>query len=118
MAEVNGLSLAIVILATGDESRMKSRRPKALHMVGGKPLLSYAIAMAATIVAPHDIFVFLGYEAEQIKTALDSTGAHFVVTGEMPELESEILLAREVISGYDTVLVLPGDQPLDRKSVV
>ena len=38
--------LAVVIMAAGKGTRLKSRRPKVLHEVGGKPLLSHVIAAA------------------------------------------------------------------------
>ena len=44
--------LAVVIMAAGKGTRLKSRRPKVLHEIGGKPLLSHVIAAASRIVAP------------------------------------------------------------------
>ena len=44
--------LAVVIMAAGKGTRLKSRRPKVLHEIGGKPLLAHVIAAASQIVAP------------------------------------------------------------------
>ena len=38
--------LAVVIMAAGKGTRLKSRRPKVLHEIGGKPLLGHVIAAA------------------------------------------------------------------------
>ena len=41
--------LAVVIMAAGKGTRLKSRRPKVLHEIGGKPLLGHVIAAAVTL---------------------------------------------------------------------
>ncbi len=60
------MRLAIAIMAAGKGTRLKSKRPKVLHEIGGKPLLAHVIAAAAQIVAPEDIFVIIGHEAERV----------------------------------------------------
>ena len=44
------LPFAIAILAAGKGTRLKSRRPKVLHEIGGKPLLAHVVAAAAKVV--------------------------------------------------------------------
>ena len=46
------MKFAIVIMAAGKGTRLKSKRPKVLHEIGGKPLLAHVIAAAAQIVPP------------------------------------------------------------------
>ena len=46
------LELAVVIMAAGKGTRLKSQRPKVLHEIGGKPLLAHVIAAASQIAAP------------------------------------------------------------------
>ena len=69
-------SLAVVIMAAGKGTRLKSRRPKVLHEVGGKPLLAHVIA-ANQVVVPADIYVIIGHEAEQVRTTVAATGVRF-----------------------------------------
>jgi len=59
--------LAVVILAAGKGTRLKSRRPKVLHEIGGKPLLAHVIAAAGKVVAPAGIYVVVGHQAERVK---------------------------------------------------
>ena len=49
------MELAIVIMAAGKGTRLKSRRPKVLHRIGGRPLVEHVIAAAARGVEPKDI---------------------------------------------------------------
>ena len=64
------MQLAIAIMAAGKGTRLKSKRPKVLHEIGGKPLLAHVIAAAAQIVPPSDIYVIVGHEAEKVKAAV------------------------------------------------
>ena len=43
--------IAIAIMAAGKGTRLKSKHPKVLHEVGGKPILAYVIATAATYLS-------------------------------------------------------------------
>ena len=61
------MRLAILIMAAGKGTRLKSKRPKVLHEIGGKTLLRHVIASAAQVVPPHDIFVVIGHEAARVE---------------------------------------------------
>jgi bifunctional UDP-N-acetylglucosamine pyrophosphorylase/glucosamine-1-phosphate N-acetyltransferase len=105
-------SLAIVIMAAGKGTRLKSRRPKVLHEVGGKPLLSHVIAAAAQVVHPENIFAVVGHQAEKVKAAVASTGIRFVEQSEQRGTGHALQIAKDAIAGYENVLVLSGDAPL------
>jgi len=106
------VSLAVVIMAAGKGTRLKSRRPKVLHEIGGKPLLAHVITAASKIVAAADIFVIVGHEADRVKAAVAQSGVNFVLQAEQLGTGHAIQCAREAIVGYDDVLVLSGDVPL------
>ena len=108
------MSLAIVIMAAGKGTRLKSRRPKVLHEIGGKPLLMHVIAAASKMVAPPDIFVIVGHEAERVEASVASTGVDFVRQTQQLGTGHAIQSAREAIAGYENFLVLSGDAPLIR----
>jgi bifunctional UDP-N-acetylglucosamine pyrophosphorylase/glucosamine-1-phosphate N-acetyltransferase len=104
--------LAVVIMAAGKGTRLKSRRPKVLHQIGGKPLLSHVIAAASRIVEPANIFTIVGHEAEKVRSTVAGTGVRFVDQTEQRGTGHAIQCAREAIGGYENVVVLSGDVPL------
>jgi len=103
---------AIVIMAAGKGTRLKSKRPKVLHEVGGKPLLLHVIAAASEVVAPQDIVVVIGHHADRVRAAAESTGVRFVEQVEQRGTGHAIQCAAEAIAGYENFLVLSGDVPL------
>jgi bifunctional UDP-N-acetylglucosamine pyrophosphorylase/glucosamine-1-phosphate N-acetyltransferase len=106
------MQLAIVIMAAGKGTRLKSRRPKVLHQVGGRALVEHVITAAAQVVEPKDIYVVIGHEAEQVRTALAPTGVRFVVQAEQRGTGHAILTARLEIEDYEDLIVLSGDVPM------
>jgi bifunctional UDP-N-acetylglucosamine pyrophosphorylase/glucosamine-1-phosphate N-acetyltransferase len=110
--------LAIVIMAAGKGTRLKSQRPKVLHEIGGKPLLSHVIAAASRVVAPADIYVVIGHQAEKVLGAVSSTGVAFVEQLEQRGTGHAIQCARQAIEGYENILVLSGDVPLIRAETI
>ena len=111
-------AIAIAIMAAGKGTRLKSKHPKVLHEIGGKPILAHVIATAAKVVPAHDIFVIIGHEAERVREAFANTGVNFVLQAEQRGTGHALMVAREALSGnkagskYDQVIVLSGDAPL------
>ena len=66
---------AVIILAAGGGTRMKSDRSKLLHELGGHSLLSYAIS-AATEISPQQIVVVVGHQREQVIEHLAEIAPH------------------------------------------
>jgi bifunctional UDP-N-acetylglucosamine pyrophosphorylase/glucosamine-1-phosphate N-acetyltransferase len=106
--------LAIVIMAAGKGTRLKSRRAKVLHEIGGKALLAHVIAAASKVAAAEDIYAVIGHQAEQVRAAMESTGVRFVEQAEQRGTGHAVQSAREAIAGYENILVLSGDAPLVR----
>ena len=104
--------VVIVVLAAGKGTRLKSKHPKVLHEVGGKPILAHVIATATQVVPARDVFVIIGHEAERVREAVSSTGVNFVLQSEQRGTGHALMVAREALSGYDQVIVLYGDAPL------
>src|SRR5690349_24983713 len=105
-------TFAIVILAAGKGTRLKSRRPKVLHEIGGKPLLAHVVAAAAKVVSPQNIFAIIGHEADAVRAALESTGIGFVLQREQRGTGHAMMEAQSALNGFEHVLVLSGDVPL------
>lgn len=109
---------AIVIMAAGKGTRLKSARAKVLHQIGGKPLLAHVIAAAQQIVPAHDIHVIIGHQADEVRAAVAHTGVQFVLQPEQRGTGHAIMCAREQVQGYENLLVLSGDVPLIRPETI
>src|SRR5215467_6784847 len=104
--------VAIAIMAAGRGTRLKSRHPKVLHEIGGKPILAHVIATAAKVVPPSDIFVIIGHEADRVREAVAHTGVNFVLQADQRGTGHALMVARGSLTPYDQVIVLSGDVPL------
>ena len=104
--------VAIAIMAAGQGTRLKSRHPKVLHEVGGKPILAHVIATAAKVVPAKDIFVIIGHEADRVRAAVAASGVQFVMQAEQRGTGHALMVAQEALAPYDQVIVLSGDAPL------
>jgi len=108
-------------MAAGKGTRLKSKRPKVLHEIGGKPLLLHVIAAAAQIVAPEDIYVIIGHEAGMVREAVASTGVNFVEQKEQKGTGHAIQQVKAAFAGKtppENLLVLSGDVPLIRPETI
>src|ERR1700757_3369472 len=81
-AAIGNASFAIAIMAAGKGTRLKSKHPKVLHEVGGKPLLAHVIAAATKIVPAADVYAIIGHEADRVRQTLQHTGVNFVMQEE------------------------------------
>ncbi|QMV17491.1 UDP-N-acetylglucosamine diphosphorylase/glucosamine-1-phosphate N-acetyltransferase [Granulicella sp. 5B5] len=109
--------LGVVILAAGKGTRLKSRRPKVLHAIGGRALLEHVIDAAKTVAPAEEIFCIVGHEAERVKAAVERTGVGFVLQAEQLGTGHalQMVKAEFALSGAappKNLLVLSGDVPL------
>src|SRR5512142_2107727 len=112
------LRFAVAIMAAGKGTRLKSKHPKVLHAIGGKPLLAHVIRAASAVVPPSDIYCIVGHEADKVREAVASYGTNFVEQREQRGTGHAIMQCREALRGYDHVLVLSGDVPLIRTETI
>jgi bifunctional UDP-N-acetylglucosamine pyrophosphorylase/glucosamine-1-phosphate N-acetyltransferase len=103
--------VAVAIMAAGKGTRLKSKLPKVLHEVGGRPLLAHVIAAATSVVPANDIFAIIGHEAARVRSAVNSTGINFVLQSEQRGTGHALMAARKELSSYDHLIVLSGDAP-------
>jgi bifunctional UDP-N-acetylglucosamine pyrophosphorylase/glucosamine-1-phosphate N-acetyltransferase len=106
------MQLAIVIMAAGKGTRLKSKRAKVLHEIGGRPLLRHVIVAASQIVQPKDIYVVIGHQAAEVENAVKDSGVKFIVQEEQLGTGHAIQTAEQAVSDYQNILVLSGDVPL------
>jgi bifunctional UDP-N-acetylglucosamine pyrophosphorylase / glucosamine-1-phosphate N-acetyltransferase len=104
--------IAVAIMAAGKGTRLRSKYPKVLHEVGGKPLLAHVVAAASRVVPPQDVYAIVGHEANLVRKAVQHTGVNFVLQEEQRGTGHALMVAREALAPYDHVIVLSGDAPL------
>jgi len=102
-------NLRILILAAGKGTRMKSRKAKVLHSVGGATLVGHVLR--AVLPVSKEVLVVIGHQADDVKALL--TDVVFVEQKEQLGTGHALMSAREALSGFTgDLLVLPGDVPL------
>jgi bifunctional UDP-N-acetylglucosamine pyrophosphorylase/glucosamine-1-phosphate N-acetyltransferase len=99
-------------MAAGKGTRLKSRHPKVLHEIGGRPLLAHVIAAARQVLPAEDIYAIVGHEAERVRQEVQHTGIRFVVQEPQRGTGHALMCASKTLAGYDQVIVLSGDAPL------
>lgn len=103
--------ISAVILAAGQGTRMKSKLPKVLHPIGGKPLLAHVIDTARELRPQHTIVIY-GHGGEQVKTHISSEAVEWIEQAEQLGTGHAVAQAVPVIDDQHIVLVLYGDVPL------
>ena len=107
------MSIALIILAAGKGTRMKSDLPKVLHHIAGAPMLVHAMKSGATL-DPAKTIIVAGHGAEQVSDAakaFDET-ADVVLQTEQLGTAHAVAQAKEVLFDFDgDALVLYGDTP-------
>jgi bifunctional UDP-N-acetylglucosamine pyrophosphorylase/glucosamine-1-phosphate N-acetyltransferase len=108
-----GSPVAVVILAAGQGTRMKSALAKVLHPIAGRPMLGYPLAAAEALGAER-IVVVVGRDAEQVEAAFAGR-ARFALQGEQRGTGHALLQAEAALGDFEgDLLVLYGDTPLLR----
>jgi len=105
--------LALVILAAGKGTRMKSDLHKVLHPVAGRPMLLHLMASAAQL-APARQVVVAGHGRDQLEKAL---GGSATIAVQEPQLGTghAVQQAQDALAGFaGDVLILYGDVPFVR----
>ena len=103
--------LAVLILAAGRGTRMKSQRPKALHEIAGLPMLAYPLALAEGLAA--EPVVVVGSGGEQVQQAFAGR-ARFVTQSELKGTGHAAQTGLAALGAGDEVLILYADCPLLR----
>src|SRR5579863_5642816 len=106
--------IAIVILAAGKGTRLKSALAKVLHRAGGRPLVEH-VARACQPLKPREIVAIAGHQAEDVTAAVEPLGVKSVLQEPQRGTGHAMLVARRAISSRAKIaIILPGDAPLIR----
>ena len=110
---------AVIVLAAGQGTRMKSALPKVMHPIGGRSLLHHSVAAAAG-TSPEHLIVVVRHERDQLVAHLDSlpvSSQRTLLIADQDEVpgtgratECALTQLPEDLSG--TVVVTYGDVPL------
>jgi len=103
------LDLRTLILAAGKGTRMKSRKAKVLHRVGGASLVEHVLATAKVLSA--DVSIVIGHQADDVGALIPE--GKFVEQKEQLGTGHAVIMASDHFAGYaGEILILPGDVPL------
>ena len=116
-------SFGVVIMAAGKGTRLKSRRPKVLHEIGGRALLAHVIDAAKTVVSADRIYCIIGHEADSVRAAVEHMGVRFVLQAEQRGTGHALQMVKAEFALNGTtppsnLLVLSGDVPLIKPETI
>jgi len=111
--------IAVIILAAGKGTRMKSEKAKVLHEIAGIPMIQYVVDTAAK-VAGNKIVIVIGTQADKVKSAVS---AHAEVRYAYQEQQlgtgHAVLCALPAVFDHaDHVVILCGDVPLIKEQTL
>jgi len=109
--------IAVIILAAGKSTRMKSQLPKVLHKLCGRPMLSYVLDLVATL-RPAQTVAVLGYQQELVRQLIPK-GIKIAIQKKLIGTADAVKAGLAALKGFKgTVLVLYGDNPLLKKETL
>jgi bifunctional UDP-N-acetylglucosamine pyrophosphorylase/glucosamine-1-phosphate N-acetyltransferase len=102
---------AVVILAAGQGTRMRSDTHKVLHPIASRPVLLHLLDRVDALGADRRVVV-VGKGREQVEAAIAGRDAAIAVQAEQKGTGHAVQQAADALAGYDgPVLVLYGDTP-------
>jgi bifunctional UDP-N-acetylglucosamine pyrophosphorylase/glucosamine-1-phosphate N-acetyltransferase len=102
---------AVVILAAGQGTRMRSDTHKVLHPIAGRPMLLHLLDRVESL-GPERKVVVLGKGREQVEAALAGHGVAVAVQAEQKGTGHAVQQAAQALAGYDgPVIILYADTP-------
>jgi len=109
----NNKDVAMMVLAAGKGTRLKSSMAKVLHGAGGRPLVEHVVRACLPLHAKK-IVVVVGHQAEKVQAIVEPLGAETVLQQPQNGTGHAMLVAKRAIGSAKFVVVLPGDAPLVR----
>ncbi|MBI1759629.1 MAG: bifunctional UDP-N-acetylglucosamine diphosphorylase/glucosamine-1-phosphate N-acetyltransferase GlmU [Actinobacteria bacterium] len=102
---------AVVILAAGEGTRMRSTTPKVLHRLLGRTLLGHVLAACEPLAAGHTLVV-VGHGREAVTASLPGHARSVVQHDQHGTGHATRLALEDIPAAQGTIVVLPGDAPL------
>ena len=113
MLAMTNQDVAILILAAGRGTRLKSSLAKVLHAAGGRSLVEHVVRACEPLRAKKIIAV-VGHQSEKVAAVLEPFAVTTVLQQPQNGTGHALLVAKRAIGNAKYVLVLPGDAPLVR----
>jgi len=110
---MNNNDVAILILAAGKGTRLKSSFAKVLHCAGGRTLVEHVMRSCEPLSAKKVILV-IGHQAEKVAAIAAPYEVESLVQQPQKGTGHALLVAKRAVGNAKYVLVLPGDAPLVR----
>lgn len=105
------METAAIILAAGAGTRMKSKKPKVVHEVLGRPLVRWVVE-AAKAAGADKVVTVVGHMRDQVIPLVEGD-TEVAVQTEQRGTADAVLAAKDALAGFDgAVVVLSGDSPL------
>ena len=121
------MTVSAIVLAAGGGTRMRSTRPKPLHLICGRPMVMHVI-YALENVKPDRTVVVVGHGGDRVSAKVseqvpDWAHVNFVEQAQQNGTGHAALIGLTALSGDElddtsTVIVLPGDTPLLRTETI
>lgn len=132
------MSLSAIVLAAGEGTRMRSQRPKPLHLICGRPMVMHVIHSLSG-VRPTQTVIVVGHGADQVTARVTSDSpswanvsfaSQIVQRGTGDALSVGLIALDQTVAttvtedqpaehdDRSTILVLPGDTPLLRRETI
>ena len=105
--------LAVIVLAAGKGTRLKSSLAKVLHRAGGRTLVEQILGACEPLKARETVVV-VGHQAEQVASVVEPLGATTVLQQPQNGTGHAVQVAKRTLGRSKFALVLPGDAPLVR----
>ena len=103
--------LAVIVLAAGKGTRLKSSLAKVLHKAGGRTLVEHIVRGCGPLKARETVVV-VGHQAEQVAAVVEPLGAVTVLQQPQNGTGHAVQVAKRLLGRAKLALVLPGDAPL------
>lgn len=111
------MTIKTIILAAGQGTRMRSKKPKVLHCLAGKPLLRHVYDMSQQL-AKNSVSIVYGHGGEQVLSEFQGLDIYWAEQAQQLGTGHAVQQALTQIEDKDTVLILYGDVPLLKLTTV
>jgi bifunctional UDP-N-acetylglucosamine pyrophosphorylase/glucosamine-1-phosphate N-acetyltransferase len=110
-------NIAVIILAAGKSTRMKSETPKVMHNLCGRPMLGYVLDLVASL-KPKRVVTVLGFKQELVRKIIPKR-VNISIQRRLVGTADAVKAGLAALKGFQgTVLVLYGDSPLLKKETL
>jgi bifunctional UDP-N-acetylglucosamine pyrophosphorylase/glucosamine-1-phosphate N-acetyltransferase len=115
MNTMTDAQLAVIVLAAGQGTRMKSQRPKILHEIAGQPLIGHVLGTVHQLDPAH-VLAVVRHEREAVSTMITGLSPDVIIVDQddIPGTGRAVEVALDALpAGFDgDVVIVSGDVPL------